>query len=114
MGLREAITKITSSSPLQVGTEFKTEDLVGHEVEFNNCDIVSYDEKGTGKHVEYSVWSMKDGTGYYCGGTTLTDIASEIMADPDYMEELRKDGIKVILEKTQTKSGNSYVKVRLM
>ena len=119
--LMELVTSKSMLSPLCVGTKLSTENLAGKNIIVTDADLVSYMEQdaktGEEKAVEFVVLTVCDDKkkplGYYQGGKALTEIFAAVLADEDYIREMRSDGVKIRLVPKRTKGGNNFTAVEV-
>lgn len=119
--LMELVISKAMLSPLCVGTKMTTEQLAGKNIIITDADLVSYTEQdtktGEEKVVEFVVLTVCDENkkqlGYYQGGKSLTEIFADVLADEDYVKELRKDGVKIRLVPKRTQGGNNFTAVEV-
>lgn len=129
--LRDLAREITSTSRLEVGRQFTTEDICELQnsaaIKFVDVDYVEYDRKDLDendpqRHVSYSVWAVQvinkeDGEtqeGFYRGGTTLNDIAVDILGTEGMLNDLRTEGLYVNLKVKKTKKGQNFTQVAIL
>ena len=119
--LTELVASKSMLSPLCVGTKMTTELLAGKNIIVTDADLVSYTEQdartGEEKAVEFVVLTVcdekKKQLGYYQGGKALTDIFADVLADEDYKNDMRKNGVKIRLVPKRTKGGNNFTAVEV-
>ena len=109
MNLKELAKKKFSDvlSPLMEGREKgEIEKLDGATMTLVDCDIITLDDK------TFTVLIFKeDGNRFYFGGAGFTDFCVDVLEDTDLYNELKKDGVKVTLERVTTKAKRTYTKV---
>lgn len=118
--LMELVTNKAMLSPLCVGTKMTTEQLAGKNIIITDADLVSYTRQDlkTGENVvEFVVLTVCDENkkqlGYYQGGKALTEIFAAVLADEDYTNEMRSDGVKIRLVPKRTQGGNNFTAVEV-
>lgn len=113
--LAKLVKEITSTSILTVGrTKVDTNDIVGVELTMRDFDFVEYVDKTADKTVIYPVVIFDEmPESYYCGGKSLSDICTAIDANGLH-DELKTNGLKVMLGVTKTKANQPFVTVTVM
>ena len=124
MGLYEKAKQLMQTSVFEGKHPRRlTSDVVGQVITLRDVEFISYVDKsivGAEKDVEYTVWECIDANGElfaYRGGSALNEIYRDLfMGDDkeDNLEELRRDGLKVILTETTTRSNQPFVNVAVV
>lgn len=113
--LVKLVKEITSTSILTVGrTKVDTSDIIGIELTIRDFDFVEYVDKSTSTTVIYPVIIFDEmPESYYCGGQSLSEICTAIDANGLH-DELKTNGLKVMLGITKTKANQPFVTVTVM
>lgn len=124
MGLYEKAKQLIQTSVFEGKYPRRlTSDVAGQVITLRDVEFISYVDKsivGVEKNVEYTVWECIDVNGEvfaYRGGCALNEIYRDLfMGDDkeDNLEELRRDGLKVILTETTTRSNQPFVNVAVV
>lgn len=128
--LRELAQNTLSASRLEVGEQFTTEDIVALQataaIKLVDVDYVQYDRKDRNPsdpdfHVSYSVWTVnvidetgEIRTGFYRGGTSLNDLAVDIMGTDGMVDALREEGLFIKLKVKKTSKGQNFTQVMIV
>lgn len=109
LSLKALANKIAGGSALMDGRhKLETSDVVGIELTLRDFDIISFEQAG--KQVVYPVVIFDEITdGFYQGGMQLRRLCEAIDETPEMKEELRQNGLRLMLESGKTRSGQDFV-----
>lgn len=113
--LARLVKEITSTSILTLGrVKIDTPDVLGIELTLRDFDFVEYVDSREQKTVNYPVVVFDElPESYYCGGKALADICTAIEANGLH-DELRTNGLRVMLGSTKTKANQPFVTVTVI
>lgn len=114
--LAALVEQKTQLSPLCKGEKLTTEQLAGKPIIITDADIVEYEEED--KTVKFCVVIVcnekKQPIGYYQGGTALTDIMTDVVADEELLSDLRTNGLKIMLTPSKTRGGRNFTRISVV
>lgn len=85
------------------------EELVGREVTLKDFDFLESDGN------TFAVFIVdEEPKKYYNGGTSITRLCTDINSDEELVEELRKNGLRLKLVATKTKSKRDFVAIEIL
>lgn len=115
--IKALASQVSGTSPLTIGKEkLETNQICSYkELTLKDFDFIQYVDKSTGDEVKYPVVLFEEiPDGFYCGGMALGDLCSAIAEDPELLDVLHTEGLKLSFESTRTKSGNTYVNFNVL
>lgn len=103
--LKERTKELQNTLPLMEGREKgELSGIKGHRVTITDFGFMS---DGT---EDYVCFIIKESNCFYFGGKVLTDDLMELEQD-GYGEEIRKEGLPILLEDRKSKNGRIYTSV---
>lgn len=114
--LKDFAREKLSTSRLEAGREkLSTDEISNITLTMRDCDYVEYTDKRSGEFVTYPVIVFDEFPhGFYRGGTQLADLCMDILSCDSLYDELKRDGLKIVLSKSLTNEGKNFTKVMLV
>lgn len=120
MDFKKVAKQAVTSSPLMTGDALKTDEILNRKLTINAVDLIQLINK-KGERQNVAVVTFKEiQNAYYLGGMGLTEIVSEWChvwakehggeVDRDAMNvEIAKANLVLVLKRTSTRNGNTFV-----
>lgn len=90
--------------------QIKTNDIIGKIVTIRNVDVITT-KNGTCGVMIFDEFP----NAFYFAGSVLTSLCSDIIAEPNALDEVKKDGCKISIYKATSEStGREYVTYRFV
>lgn len=113
--LRQKIEKLTTLSPLMENrTKGDLEQVCGQPLTWNNVDVIELEsqyQKGQKDHVPVLHFAEYPDN-FFFGGQQFSSICEELEVED--IEDLKTNGIQIMLSRIKTKNGQTFTKLELI